>query len=410
MTAIKKSPGVAPASGDVKGMTQAGRTFYRLTSEGRTLWSRRMDIALPEDYRRVLGLVDFCGYHDVIRGYLGHYPERVVDAWLTEFQTLGLIEMIVSQPPQLAELFSRAAPAPPLEESDQQRIAADAKFADISLARLGAYVSHERVANRLPAWKAPKYTHVVVVEDDPDQRALAVLRLTAAGYPVHAVENVAALTEFLHKRRPDTIFLDVMLPDGDGFDVLAALRQHPLYALLPVVMVTAKTEPEHIARGLALGADGYVTKPYGERTLDYVLRYVLQQEVSEASRPPAPPAAVPVEKAEKIEKREKVEKPIPVPKPQAANDEVEELKTLKDVHALITEVAVHREVQQSHNVERWRTIKRIALLVSLFLAVMQFYMMDTLSRIESMQPIPVFAPVTSRDLRSFETRSASFAG
>ena len=95
----------------------------------------------------------------------------------------------------------------------------------------------------------------------------------------------------MQKRTPDAIFLDIGLPDGDGFDVLATLRQHPSCAPLPIILLTAKSEPEDVAKGLALGADGYVTKPYGKNTLDYVLRYVMKQEISPARTDEQPPRA-----------------------------------------------------------------------------------------------------------------------
>jgi DNA-binding response OmpR family regulator len=91
----------------------------------------------------------------------------------------------------------------------------------------------------------------------------------------------------LQQGAPDAIFLDIGLPDGDGFEVLATLRQHPSFALLPIVMLTVKSEPEDVAKGLTLGADGYITKPYGKNTLDYVLRYVMKQEIRDPAYGPS---------------------------------------------------------------------------------------------------------------------------
>jgi CheY-like chemotaxis protein len=252
------------------------KTFFRLTSEGRALWSRREELAMPEEYRRVLALVEADGHKEVIRSRLARYPDEVVERWLNEFEATNLIEAIAARPPKLSQI-ARKAKLSPLEAEEQRRFDDEADYADISLTRLGIYVSHERVRHRPPSRKVPRETIALVVEDDPDQLALAVLRLTTAGYRVHAVQSVKALLESLKKQAPDAIFLDVMLPDGDGFDVLANLRLHPAYALLPIVMVTAKAEPQDVSRGLALGADAYVTKPYGGNTLDYVLRYVLNQ-------------------------------------------------------------------------------------------------------------------------------------
>lgn len=251
-------------------------TFYRLTSEGRALWSKRDELEIPEHCRRILELVEDCGHKEVIRSCLARHPDDVVEGWLTECEATQLIEAIAAEPPKLARIARRAELSPG-EEAERLRFAEEADFADISLTRLGVYVSHERVRHRPPSRKGPLETVALVVEDDPDQLALAVLRLTTAGYQVHAVQTVKGLLERLQKQTPDAIFLDISLPDGDGFDVLATLRRHPDFALLPIVMVTVSGEPSDVAKGRALGADAYVTKPYGRNTLDYVLRYVLNQ-------------------------------------------------------------------------------------------------------------------------------------
>ncbi len=257
---------------------QPQRRLYRLTSQGRALWTRRKDLPLGVEYRRILGLVDYSGYPEVIRSYLARYPGRVVDKWLTEFEARHLIESIAASEVSLEELSRRTEP-PPVEPEDLPNRDAEVSYADISLSGLGVYINYERIPNRPQIFKRVEETLALIVEDDPDQRALAVLRLTTAGYPAETADGVQSCLAFLKQRKPDAIFLDVGLPDGDGFDVLARLRQHPAYAFLPITMLTAKREPEDVAKGLALGADGYVTKPYGKNTLDYVLRYMMGQEV-----------------------------------------------------------------------------------------------------------------------------------
>jgi CheY-like chemotaxis protein len=161
-----------------------------------------------------------------------------------------------------------------------EHLAREASYADVSLTSLGMYVNYERMASRqaLPA-KSVTETVALVVEDDPDQLALAKVRLTSAGYMVQSADSVKALYYRLQRSEPDAIFLDVGLPDGDGFEVLAALRRNPKYARLPIIMLTVRREPDDITRGLALGADGYITKPYGKNTLEYVLRFMMNQAV-----------------------------------------------------------------------------------------------------------------------------------
>jgi CheY-like chemotaxis protein len=252
------------------------RTFYRLTSEGRALWQRRNELAMPQECERILELVESFGHKTVIRSRLAAYPDEVVEGWLGEFEAKNLIEAISAKPAKLSQI-ARKAKLSPMEEAERLRLAQEADFADISLTRLGIYIATDRASHRPPSRKTPRETVALVVEDDPDQLALAVLRLTNAGYRVHAVESVKGLLASLRRQSPDIVFLDVELKDGNGFDVLATLRGHPTYALLPVVMVTARTGSGDVAKGLALGADAYVTKPYGRNTLDYVLRFVLNQ-------------------------------------------------------------------------------------------------------------------------------------
>jgi two-component system alkaline phosphatase synthesis response regulator PhoP len=118
-----------------------------------------------------------------------------------------------------------------------------------------------------------------VVEDDPDQLALAVRRLSNAGVRVDGASDAGELLRRLERRVPDAIFLDVNLPDVDGFQLLSRLRKHPLVTHLPIAMLTARVARPDIARGLALAADAYVTKPYRANTLDYVLRCLLKQHM-----------------------------------------------------------------------------------------------------------------------------------
>jgi DNA-binding response OmpR family regulator len=118
---------------------------------------------------------------------------------------------------------------------------------------------------------------VLIVEDDPDQRALADLRISMAGYGVRVAASVGDLLRSLRKDgTPDLLLLDVMLPDGNGFDVLAKLRRHPDYTSLPIIMLTAERKPADIGRGLALGADGYVIKPYSKALITDVIARVVR--------------------------------------------------------------------------------------------------------------------------------------
>jgi len=256
------------------------KKYYRLTAEGESLWSRRESMRLPLDYRRILGLVEFDGHREVIGANLAQFPAASVDQWLDEFETLRLIESAPLPEEKTLDQLAEEKSAAPIELEDRERFEPEASFADVSLTRLGVYVNNERIAARPPIRKSPRQTVALVVEDDPDQLALAVLRLTSAGYPVRTADGVRALFRSVEENLPDAIFLDVLLADGNGFDALAALRRHPKCAHLPIIMVTSMTEPEDVAKGLALGCDGYITKPYAANTLEYVLRSVMKQEIT----------------------------------------------------------------------------------------------------------------------------------
>jgi DNA-binding response OmpR family regulator len=104
------------------------------------------------------------------------------------------------------------------------------------------------------------------------------------GYKVRLAANVRALREELAAGRvPDIMLLDIRLPDGDGFDILAAMRRQANLALLPIVMLTAITGKENVRRGLALGADGYITKPYSKNIVVDAIRTVLKHDPMTAS-------------------------------------------------------------------------------------------------------------------------------
>jgi len=97
------------------------------------------------------------------------------------------------------------------------------------------------------------------------------------GYSVRLAATQNALRqEFYAGRLPDVLLLDIMLPDGDGFEILAAMRRHPKLALLPVVMLTVITGMQNVRRGLELGADGYITKPYSKKVVVDTIRAVLK--------------------------------------------------------------------------------------------------------------------------------------
>jgi CheY-like chemotaxis protein len=261
-------------------MERAAKCF-RLTQQGQALWRTRQSVPLPLDYRRILGLVEYSGHSNVIRSLLAKLSIHVVDGLLVEFQRLRLIEPVETPSPVPAALRMGNGEVQPIEPEDQAAYDDLASYIDTSLSRLGVYVAIERALHRRGNSKLPGDTSVLVVEDDPDQGALACRRVRAAGYRVQALGCVGALYDHLERQVPDAICLDLDLPDGNGLDVLSRLRRHPSFTFLPMVLLTASKARKDIVKGLLLGADGYVTKSYAPDSLEYVLRYVLTQEIGQ---------------------------------------------------------------------------------------------------------------------------------
>jgi CheY-like chemotaxis protein len=254
--------------------------IYRLTEAGRKAWESQ-DVAIPAEYRRILWLIETEAHADVVRGCLREYPDELLDEWLGELEELDLLRSKQTVVEYDLDLSAADAKARALVEEDTVRLDRDALEIGGKLSRNGVYIAEDRLTNRAGVEKPPAETVVLVVEDDPDQLALADLRVTMAGYVVRIADSVNALLHsLLEHGTPDILILDVMLPDGDGFDILAKMRRHPIYTMLPVVMLTARSDPDDIRRGLGLGADGYISKPYSKNILAGTIRRVLKQSAT----------------------------------------------------------------------------------------------------------------------------------
>jgi CheY-like chemotaxis protein len=255
---------------------------YYLTGAGKdAIATKDGDAKLPLEYRRILGMIEAEGHIDVIRGRLRRFSDRLIQEWLTELEELKLVESGLPGKEEDITFTGLRPFLPPLADEDSMRLAKSTVVAGATLLRSGSYLADERIANLPPIAKSPPETYILVVEDDPDQAALAELRLTMAGYQVRTVDRAKALSRVLRdEARPDRLLLDVMLPDGNGFDILAQLRARPGFATLPIVLLTVKAELADIRNGLALGADGYITKPYSKNQMTEVIGRVLKQPLA----------------------------------------------------------------------------------------------------------------------------------
>jgi DNA-binding response OmpR family regulator len=106
---------------------------------------------------------------------------------------------------------------------------------------------------------------ILIVEDERNVAETLAERLAASGYDVDRAESVAAALRIVQQRVPNLVLLDVGLPDGDGFTLAAQLRERAPGAA--IIFLTAQANPEDRVRGLELGADDYVPKPFNFREL-----------------------------------------------------------------------------------------------------------------------------------------------
>jgi len=119
-----------------------------------------------------------------------------------------------------------------------------------------------------------KKNRILVVDDEKGLVTLIRLNLEPDGFEVFAANNGAQAMDRLRAVLPDLVLLDVMMPDLDGFQVLRMIRE---VGNTPVIMLTAKGEENDKVRGLELGADDYVTKPFSPRELTSRIRAVLRR-------------------------------------------------------------------------------------------------------------------------------------
>ena len=104
---------------------------------------------------------------------------------------------------------------------------------------------------------------IYVVEDDKNIQEIETFALANVGYEVKGFDSATDFYAALNETAPDLILLDIMLPDEDGLSIVKKLRTRQDTVLVPVIMVTAKTTEIDKVKGLDLGADDYLAKPFG---------------------------------------------------------------------------------------------------------------------------------------------------
>ena len=108
---------------------------------------------------------------------------------------------------------------------------------------------------------------VLVVDDEPNIVLSLEFLMKQAGYDVRIARDGDAALAAVEDRAPDLILLDVMTPGRDGYEICQTIRANPAWRAVKIVMLTAKSREVEREKGLALGADDYITKPFSTREL-----------------------------------------------------------------------------------------------------------------------------------------------
>ena len=125
---------------------------------------------------------------------------------------------------------------------------------------------------------------IYVVEDDISIQEIESFALSNVGYQVEGFSTAGAFFEAMNRKIPDLVLLDVMLPDEDGLSIVKKLRMNRETVTVPIIMVTAKTTEMDKVKGLDIGADDYMTKPFGVMELISRVKAMLRRSVRPEER------------------------------------------------------------------------------------------------------------------------------
>lgn len=119
--------------------------------------------------------------------------------------------------------------------------------------------------------------YLLIVDDDEHILHSLKLYLSMEGYEVETADRGLRALELMEKSRPSAVLLDVMMPEMDGFEVLAKMRESDVMKSIPVIMVTAKSQDMDVLRGYQADVSSYITKPFNMDELVDTLRMILEK-------------------------------------------------------------------------------------------------------------------------------------
>ena len=118
---------------------------------------------------------------------------------------------------------------------------------------------------------------ILIVDDEPNAVVPIQFLMEHQGYRVMVAERGDDALDLIYQYKPDLVLLDIMLPGINGFEVCEIVRLNPEYRNIKIIFLTALGREVEIARGLALGADAYITKPYSNDELIAKVKDILEE-------------------------------------------------------------------------------------------------------------------------------------
>jgi DNA-binding response OmpR family regulator len=123
---------------------------------------------------------------------------------------------------------------------------------------------------------------ILIVDDEPGVVVPIQFLMQQQGYKVMVAERGEDALDLIYQYKPDLVLLDIMLPGIDGYEVCEIIRLNPDFRDIKIIFLTAKGREAEIAKGLALGADAYITKPYSNAELVAKVKELLEKTYEEA--------------------------------------------------------------------------------------------------------------------------------
>jgi len=223
------------------------------------------------DLVRVLALVSGDTHFDLVKKRAIRMPEAELLGVLDRLVAQGLISSRGSDEAEDLDFtshFSKAPDSVKLSEAEKKQIALQATDGHDILTKTGSFTQLSGSGPLTSLGKAWTEITVLIIEDDEIQARFAQNIIMKAGFKQrHAATREEIVGELNKLPMPDCMLLDIELPGTNGFDILARLRQHPKLKHLPVIMLTALASQQDVFKGLSLGANAYISKPYKKQTL-----------------------------------------------------------------------------------------------------------------------------------------------